>query len=1020
MKKKLKFLILEDVPTDAELVKRELRKEKIDFSSKHVVTKKDFLRELKGFAPDIIISDYQLPQFNGMEALELVKKLAPSTPFIICTGSMNEETAVECMKAGATDYVIKDHIVRISPAVKSALEKKLLSEEKKRADNALLTAAREWQTTFNAMDNGVVLISPDKKIIRCNNAMATILKRPLKDIVGSTCCELICNKVKDQENCLFNGMLKTQKRETAILKLNNNWFMSTIDPIFDKNNNITGAVQTLSDITERKKAEEELKQNQTFLDSIVENIPNTVFVKDAKELRFKLLNKAGEMLFGYNHENILGKNDYDIFPKEQADFFTENDREVLRTGQLKEIPEELIRTKEGERILHTKKIPISDEKGNPLYILGISEDITERKEAEEALRASEERFALAVQGTNDGIWDWDIKNNTLYWSPHMKELLGYADDEIYASFDTFTSITHPDDREPTQLAIETHFKERVPYHIESRLRTKSGEYRWFYTRGEAVWDEAGNPIRMVGSSTDIAERKLAEEELRKLSIAVEQSPISIVITDINGDIEYLNSKFTDTTGYSYKELLGKALPVLKSEEHPQEFYKKLWETISSGVTWKGEIYSKKKDGTLYWVNATISPIKNEKGTITHYILLKEDITEKKNLEDQLRLSQRMEAIGRFAGGIAHDFNNMMTAVIGFSDYLLSSRKDDDSLVSILKQIKSSGQRAAELTHQLLAFSSRQVMESQIIDLNLIIGDIEQMMKQLIGEDIALKTAFQKKPVIIKADRSQVEQIIMNLAVNSRDAMPGGGKLCIETATAHLDEDDCKDWIDIRPGLYVMLSVTDTGHGINKETQAHIFEPFYTTKEIGKGTGLGLSTVYGIVKQSGGHIHCYSELGKGTTFKIYFPSIVEPGSKNHGKEEEPCTEALIGSETVLIVEDEDIVRDIASSVLKDSGYRVLEASNSDEALAICRGEQAEKIDLLITDVIMPGMRGPELAREVLAISPETTILFISGYPDNAVESIESIESGKNFLQKPFTPKTLLMKIRQILKNTSRRT
>ncbi len=1373
MKKKLKILILEDVSTDAELVEHELYKEKIEFSSKRVETKKDFLRELKYFTPDIIISDYRLPQFNGMEALELVKKLAPSIPFIICTGSMNEETAVECMKAGASDYIIKEHLVRISPAIKSALESKRIREEKERAEKALQLSSREWQTTFNAINDSLCLIDLEGKILRCNNVMTKLVKLTIKDILGQKCCRLIHNRLKPMEVCPFVRMLKSSQRETHIFQKGNQWYICSVDPIFDKAGNLVNAVFILSDITKIKEAEERLNKERNLLRTLIDNIPDLIYIKDP-ESRFSLVNNAVANIMGAKiPDELIGKTDFDYYPHELASHYHNDEQDIIEKGNPIFNKEEINIDSDGkERWLSTTKVPLKDnygnvigivgigrditehkladekienlarfpsenpspvlrvrkdglilyandaslpllkywgcevgqsitnplqqiilnpfksnqkkvielefkdkifsfviapfieagyvnlygsditerkeaekalkeseerfrltieatsdglwenstdhkkdffsdrfftmlgyepmepdkgfdffkslvhpddaetlwkeynalnepgldnysvefrlkakdgtwqhilsrgkcvkrdEKGKPMRIVGTHTDITDRKLAEEALRASEERFALATQGTNDGIWDWDIKNNSLYWSPRMKGLIGYVDDELEVDFDMFTSNLHPDDIEPIQIAIEAHLKDRVPYNVEHRLRTKSGEYRWFHTRGEAVWDEAGNPFRMVGSSTDITNRKQAEqvlaeskqrlslhieqtplgviewnldfkvtewnkaaerifgfsreealgdhavelivpesakkivdkvwsdllaqkggmrstnenitksgdtiicewyntplvdendnvigvaslvqditerlqaeEELRKLSVAVEQSPVVTVITDTKGNIEYVNPEFTELTGYSYKEVIGKNPRILKSGEHSPEFYKELWDTITSGKVWHGEFHNKKKNGDLYWDYASISPIKNEKGKITHFLGVMENITERKSLEGQLQHAQKMEAIGRFAGGIAHDFNNMMTAVIGFSDYLISQFKEGDSTRSIIEQIKNAGNRAASLTHQLLAFSRKQVMETQLIDINTIITDMEQMLKRLLGEDIDLQKSLNTKFALVKADQSQIEQIIMNLVVNARDAMPDGGKLIIETSKTELDEDYCQKWIDIQPSKYIVLTISDNGCGMDKDTQAHIFEPFFTTKEFGKGTGLGLSTVYGIVKQNNGYIHVYSEPDKGTTLKIYFPSTIED-KVDIGINQEASQESLKGSQTVLVVEDEELVRQITSTTLKDNGYTVLEASNSKEALPICENYPG-KIHLLITDVVMPGMQGPSLAKKILSIHPEIGVLFMSGYTDKAAEQLELLDHESHFLEKPFTPKKLLSKIKEIL-------
>jgi len=988
MEKKINILIIEDVPADAELVEHELRKEKIEFSSKRVDTKKDFLRELKDFVPDIIISDFCLPQFNGMAALELAKGLAPLTPFIICTGSMNEETAVECMKAGAADYVIKEHLVRIVPAVKNALEQKQIREKKEQAEKALMLSALEWQTTFNAIKDGICLTDLNGKLIRCNKAMTKLLGKPASKILGYTLNELIKNISKPAKRDLISSAKKTKRRETQILKINGRWFNISVDPIFDKDGNFLGAVQIISDITEHKLADEK-----------IENLARFPSENPFPVLRVK---KDGTILYANEASMPLLKK-----------WGCEVGRSL--TDQLHRLIMNVFKTSESE----TTEVDCEDKIFSfviaPVikagYVNLYGNDITERKKTEEALRASEERFALAVHGTNDGIWDWDIQNNSIYWSPRMKKLLGYTDDELEVDYNTFLSHLHPDDIELTKKAIEAHLKDRVTFNIEQRLRTKSGDYRWFHVRGEAVRDENGNPIRIVGASTDITGRRKVDEELRKLSVAVEQNPVNIVITDSEGKIEYVNHSFTETTGCTCKEVIG-AYSLIKSKEYPPELHKEIWDTIKPGKVWKGEIYSRTKNGEPLWQYVSIGPIKNERGEITNFLIIKEDITGRKNLEEQFLHAQKMEAIGRFAGGIAHDFNNMMTAVIGFSDYLISHLKEGDATRSIIKQIKNAGTRAASLTKQLLTFSREQVIQIQFIDLNNVIKDIKQMLKQLLGEDIDLLTALNTRFAMVKADKSQIEQIIMNLAVNARDAMPDGGKLIIETSKIELDEDYCTQWIDIQPGKYLMLSVSDNGCGIDKETQQHIFEPFFTTKEIGDGTGLGLSTVYGIVKQNNGYIHVYSELEKGTTFKIYFPYTIEESKTDTEGTEEISKESLKGSETVLVAEDEELVRQIIANTLNDNGYKVIEASNGKEALTIC-GKYEGKIHLLITDVIMPGIQGPSLAKKILSMCPEISVLFISGYTNGAAEKLELLEYENYFLEKPFTPNKLLSKIREIL-------
>ncbi|MBN2323375.1 MAG: PAS domain S-box protein [Spirochaetes bacterium] len=766
------------------------------------------------------------------------------------------------------------------------------------------------------------------------------------------------------------------------------------------------------DISNRKITEKELESERNLLRTLIDNIPDFIWIKD-KESRFILANMAVANILGLESpDRLIGKSDYDFYPSDAADEYRRDEQHVL-TNMTAIFNKEQEKTHpDGMKAwILTTKLPYRNSEGDIIGVVGTGRDITERRLAEEALERSEAFKDRIIESSPDSIKVLDLDGTLRYMSKGGQHLMEIEDiDSLIGT--SWIDFWKGQDRLKAKEAVSKARSGGIGS-FEGFRETTTGTPKWWEVVISPITDTKGEVEQLIAISRDITERKLADEELRKLSIAVQQSPVSILITDVQGDIEYVNRRFSEITGYNYKEVLGKNPRLLKSGEHTPEFYDSLWGTISAGREWQGEICNKKKNGELFWESATISPIKNEEGMITHYIGIKENITDRRNLEDQLRQSQKMEAIGRFAGGIAHDFNNMMTAVIGFSDYLLSSRQDDDALVSIIKQIKAAGQRAASLTQQLLAFSRRQAIETQLIDLQLVITTMEQMLRQLIGEDIILSIALDKKPSIIKTDRSQVEQIIMNLVVNARDAMPQGGKLIIETETAVLDDDYCKDWIDIEAGTYVALSITDTGSGMDKETLSHIYEPFYTTKEIGKGTGLGLSTVYGIVKQSQGHVHCYSEPQKGTTFKIYFPAITQQAENTQFRDEDSGEVKISrGTETILLVEDEEVVRKIASSVLRSNGYHVFEATNSDEALAICKDRDIS-IDLLVTDVIMPGMQGPDLARQILDVSPETSVLFISGYPDNVIEKLELFEVDNNFLQKPFTPKKLLLRVQELL-------
>jgi signal transduction histidine kinase/CheY-like chemotaxis protein len=416
-------------------------------------------------------------------------------------------------------------------------------------------------------------------------------------------------------------------------------------------------------------------------------------------------------------------------------------------------------------------------------------------------------------------------------------------------------------------------------------------------------------------------------------------------------------------------------------------------------------------GERLWVHTIKTPLFDESNVVTGVLGVFWDVTERKRLEEQLRQSQKMEAIGALAGGIAHDFNNLMTAVIGYSDLLKMRMQRDDPLLGDLDQIRRAGERAASLTGQLLAFSRKQVLQPQVLDINHVISDTEKMLRRIIGEHIDLVTIPGAALGRVSADPNQVQQVLLNLAVNGRDAMPRGGKLTIETGNVYLDGACARRRVDVEPGAYVLLAVSDTGCGMDAETVSHIFEPFFTTKEKGRGTGLGLATVYGIIKQSGGHIWVYSEPGKGSTFKIYLRRLDKSAASEAGPS---CAweGALPGTETVLLVEDDEQVRNMAKKGLSLHGYDVIAAGNGEEALKVLEAHEGP-VRILVTDVVMPGLSGGELALRIASTHPEMKILYVSGYTDSAIVHHGVLEAGVSFLQKPFTPGALARKVREVL-------
>ncbi len=523
--------------------------------------------------------------------------------------------------------------------------------------------------------------------------------------------------------------------------------------------------------------------------------------------------------------------------------------------------------------------------------------------------------------------------------------------------------------------------------------------------------------RTANLKLEIAERKRAEEALKLHSRVLESMAEGVNVADQKGLTIYTNPACDAMFGYERGELISQHTSILhaQSREDTARTIGEVMESAKTEAGWSGEFNNRKKDGTAFITHATMSVL--EVGDKRHWISVQEDITERKQAEEalrqseeQLRQSQKMEAVGRLAGGVAHDFNNLLTAIIGYSDMLLEQLEEKNPLAGDVHEIRKAGERAATLTNQLLAFRRRQVLQPRVLDLNDVVTDMEKMRRRLIGEDIELVTHPDPGLGRVKADPGGIEQVIMNLAVNARDAMPDGGKLTIETSNVELDESYSRNHIAIRPGPFVMLAVTDNGIGMTSETQSRIFEPFFTTKEKGKGTGLGLSTIYGIVKQSGGNIWVYSELGKGTTFKIYLPRVEE--AVTPVQTARPKSEVSEGSETILLVEDEEVIRKLVHSILQDHGYTVLEASQGSEALRISEQYQGP-IHMMLTDVVMPQMSVRMLTENLAKMRPEAKVLYVSGYTDDTIVHHGVLDEGMNFIQKPFTVSALTKKVREVL-------
>ena len=517
---------------------------------------------------------------------------------------------------------------------------------------------------------------------------------------------------------------------------------------------------------------------------------------------------------------------------------------------------------------------------------------------------------------------------------------------------------------------------------------------------------------LLESFFDISERKQAEAERERLAMAIEQVQESVIITDTEGIIQFTNPAFEKYSGYSADEATGLNVRVLKSGQHDNAFYQRMWDTLLSGTTWAGRLTNKRKDGTIFTEDATISPVLDSSGVTVNYVAVKRDITEEIKREDQYRQVQKMDSIGRLAGGIAHDFNNMLGVILGYTDMALEDVPPTSSLHNDLNEIKAATERSADLTHQLLAFARKQEIMPQVLDLNHTLSGMLNMLRRLIGEDVQLKWSPETELWPVKIDPSQLDQILVNLCVNAKDAIDGVGKLIIETKNVTFDEAYRSRHTEVSIGQFVQLVVSDDGCGIAKETLKNIFEPFFTTKAPGQGTGLGLATVYGIVKQNNGFINVYSELNQGTTFRIYFPRSED--STSTIIDQDKTILSLQGQETILLVEDEPSLLQLTRRMLEQQGYNILSAATPLQAIARAK-ESSTPIHLLLTDVVMPEMNGRDLEKSIRPHCPKVKVLFMSGYTSNVIAHHGILDEDVHFIAKPFVSTELTAMVRSVLDN-----
>jgi PAS domain S-box-containing protein len=957
MKAPIKILYIDDSRTDQELVKHSFDNSPADFNIVAVSNQMDFETQLKSAEFDLVISDFNILGLSGLKIFDIVRSINESIPIVVITGTGSEEAAVELMKKGVSDYVIKttSHIQKLPNTVLSILDNDKTKKEKILAQKELEISLQKYKVLFESFPIGITITDAEGNVLETNQKSEALL--------GIKKDDQISHKFNEKE-----------------------WNLIHPD----------GSTLSIGEYAGVKSIKEK---------NIIENIEMGI-VKDDKKTQWLNVTAAPIPLDGY-----------------------------------------------GVAITYV--------------------DVTEKNEAIASLKINEERLRFTLDATTDAIWDINLQTGEAYLSSRYYTLLDYEPGDFPSTFECFQKLIHPDDADILNKVMDDYFKNTRNIHsIELRMKSKKDEWKWILSRGKTIGrNNEGKPLRMVGTNTDITERKRIEEDLKRKNRALRiLSECNISLVKINNEKELATdicSKINTIGGYQLvwiglinQDDKKSIIPLAWSgkESDKEEFMDiQLMEnnpyTSSIEKAFESQVFSLIRNiradlNCRSWLNyaaqkgynsvLSLPLIINNKviGVLTIYsyelngfdeeeiALLSElanDIAygiiairtreEHSKLENQLLQSQKNEAIGRLAGGIAHDFNNILTVIMGNAEILSFPQHDQNQFLGHIEQIKSAAEKASSLTRQLLAFSRKEIIQPKIINPNEMVKEMQKMLQRLIGEDIDLKVILDPLVSNIIADQSHLDQVIMNLVVNAKDAMPEGGDLTIQTKNLLIEEKNIYCFPKAKPGKYVVLEVKDTGIGINDEIISKIFDPFFTTKEVGKGTGLGLSVVEGIVNQNQGWIDVSSEVGKGTTFKIYFP-VIEKTVSEDKKTINILNLAQGNGEKILVLEDEHNIRELAKSTLTMRGYDVFEAMNIASAFRILEVE-AGKFDLIFSDIILPDGSGIDFYEEAILKYPDLKVLFTSGYADEKGKWEKIQKNNYKFIQKPYKILELLSEIKKQL-------
>jgi two-component system cell cycle sensor histidine kinase/response regulator CckA len=762
----------------------------------------------------------------------------------------------------------------------------------------------------------------------------------------------------------------------------------------------------LRDVSERNQIDRELRDSREKYAKMIQSSPDAITLRSLPDRRYVEVSEGFARLTGYTADEVIGKTPSEVGVWSDDASHAEILEKLRRDGEVRDA-EFRFRTKTGEaRYATVSAVQLT--LGNDSYMLSISRDITERRKAEERLS----QLAAIVESSLDAIIGKTLDGTIVSWNASAEAVYGYSAAEAVGQ--SIAMLAPAEQRYGGhQLLDRVARGEKIDPHETVRVR-KDGQKIIVSVTLSPIRDASGKVVGASAISRDITERRRFEQDLQRsearFASLVQDAPYGIYRVTLDGQLLQVNPALVRMLGYPSEAALL-ACNIETDAYAKAEFRKQLIDADWQHKDFMDvEAHWKRKNGERIVVRLSGRPVQSSEGELACFEVFAEDITERRSLEKQLLQSQKMDAIGRLAGGVAHDFNNLLGVILGQTELLQAEFGSHPSFHRRAEAIEQSARRAADLTKQLLAFSRQQLIEPRVVDPNAIVRDVEKLLRRLIGEDVELTSRLQANAGNIKIDPSQLEQILMNLAVNARDAMPDGGKLILETAYVELDEAYARQHLGAQAGDFVMLAVSDTGTGMDSQTMTRIFEPFFTTKAEGRGTGLGLSTVYGIVKQNNGYIMPYSEVGHGTTLRIYFPRVWETPELRDQKSNQG--EFAKGCETILVVEDETSLRELARELLETNGYKVIEAERGEKAIQLVESSETP-IDLLLTDVVMPGMGGKQLATRLRKLRPDLHVLYMSGYTDDVINNRGVLPENTLFLPKPFTRATLLRRVREAL-------